>query len=241
MLFEELTILQSYSACDVSDALLKLNVPGAGLIPDMLPFAPHAPYSADLDSQAKVVGPASTVAFVPKDPDQSSTQAFDPNTPMWIPNIPPGTHYVDLTSPETVVVMSQPPDQRCAVLGGIMAARMKVRGAKGVVVGGRVRDLRELRSVDLPIWAQSTSTVGTALEAKPYAIDVPISVNGRNIQPGDIMFCDPLEGVVVIPQKELENVLQLLPRLTEADDRVKEDIYQGGSVTAAFAKHRSSL
>jgi len=65
--------------------------------------------------------------------------------------IPPGSHYVDLTQPDTVVVLSQPPEHRCAVLGGIMALRMKVRGAKGVVVGGRLRDLTELRGLGLPV------------------------------------------------------------------------------------------
>ena len=60
------------------------------------------------------------------------------------PNIPAGTPYADLTTPDTVVVISQPRDQVCAVLGGIMAARMAKLGAKGIVVDGRVRDMGEM-------------------------------------------------------------------------------------------------
>lgn len=53
--------------------------------------------------------------------------------------------------PGSVVVMSQPEGQKCAVLGGIMALRMKVLGVKGVVVSGRVRDLEELKETELPV------------------------------------------------------------------------------------------
>jgi regulator of RNase E activity RraA len=49
--------------------------------------------------------------------------------------------------------MSQPPGQTCAVMGGIMAARMRKLGAKGVLVDGRVRDLETLRGLGVPVSA----------------------------------------------------------------------------------------
>ena len=56
---------------------------------------------------------------------------------------------------------------------------------------------------------------------------------------GDIVFCDPLEGVVVIPKELIGDVIQLMPRLVEADDKVKEDVQAGRSVFEAFKEHRS--
>ncbi len=55
---------------------------------------------------------------------------------------------------------------------------------------------------------------------------------------GDIIFCDPLEGVVAIPKDLVDDVIELMPRLVEADDRVKEDVQAGSSVFEAFKKHR---
>lgn len=55
------------------------------------------------------------------------------------------------------------------------------------------------------------------------------------------MFCDPAEGVVAIPQDLVDSVLEILPRLVEADDRVKKDVKNGVSVQEAFAKHRTGL
>ena len=54
-----------------------------------------------------------------------------------------------------------------------------------------------------------------------------------------MIFCDSVEGVVVIPQDFVSAVLNLLPKLVAADDLVKADVDQGGSVFEAFKSHRS--
>lgn len=60
--------------------------------------------------------------------------------------------YADLATPGTIAVLSQPRGQKCAVVGGIMAARMRKLGVKGVVVDGRVRDLGGLAEVGAEGW-----------------------------------------------------------------------------------------
>ena len=55
---------------------------------------------------------------------------------------------------------------------------------------------------------------------------------------GDIVFCDGLEGVVAIPKDLLDDLIDLMPKLVHADDRVKEDVQRGSSVFEAFKKHR---
>ena len=65
--------------------------------------------------------------------------------------IPKGSHWVDMTEPGSIVVIDQPEGQKCAAVGGIMAQRMKIRGVAGCVVGGRVRDMAELKESQLPV------------------------------------------------------------------------------------------
>jgi len=116
---------------------------------------------------------------------------------------------------------------------------MKMRGALGAVVSGRIRDMQELRSLDdFGVWARGTSTVGTGAEAVPWSRDVDVSVGGVVVSPGDIIFADPLEGVVCIPRNKLDEVLEMLPRLTEADERVLEFVRGGVGVKEAFEKFR---
>lgn len=226
---EMLKPLYNYTACDISDALLKLKVPGAGYIADLNLYCSSA---AESNPSAVTIAPASTVLFVPKSGDISS---YGPA------NIPDGSHWVDLTTPETIVVLSQPLGQKNAVCGGIMALRMKVCGAKGIVVGGRVRDIEELKSTGLPLWARCLSTVGTGAVTKAHALNVPVQIEGISVMPGDIMFCDPVNGVVVIPRDKLEEAIELIPKLLAADDKVKEDVGKGMLVQEAFKLHRGNL
>ncbi|KAJ5169414.1 Ribonuclease E inhibitor RraA/Dimethylmenaquinone methyltransferase [Penicillium coprophilum] len=193
------TLIDNYSPCDVSDALIKLQKTPEG-------STARAGYLADLGKHwVDHVG-----EFQSSDPSGAGS----------------------------IVVIEQPENQYCAVTGGIMATRMKALGIKATVVGGRVRDLRELQATGLPIWARATSTVGTNAEAKAGARDVPISIGGVTVSPGDIIFCDPLEGVVAIPRELLGQVLELMPKLTTMDGNAKEAVAQGMSVTDAFKKFR---
>ncbi|KEF57644.1 uncharacterized protein A1O9_05562 [Exophiala aquamarina CBS 119918] len=119
-----------------------------------------------------------------------------------------------------------------------MAQRMKVRGVAGCVVGGRARDLAELRSSELPIFAKGRSTVGTNAESVVYARNIPVSITGVEVSAGDIVFLDPEEGVVVIPRGLLDGTLSLMPKLVSADDKVKEAVIDGMTVAEAFKKFR---
>ncbi|KAI9725869.1 MAG: hypothetical protein M1828_002498 [Chrysothrix sp. TS-e1954] len=141
----------------------------------------------------------------------------------------------------TFVMMSQPASQTCAVLGGILATRMKVRGVKGIAVGGRIRDITEMKKLHFPVWAAATSTIGTGMESKAWAVDVAVTIQGIVVRPGDFVFSDPIEGLVVIPEDKLDAVLELVPKLVKADERVQEDVENGVSVKEAFTKHRNKI
>jgi regulator of RNase E activity RraA len=58
------------------------------------------------------------------------------------------------------------------------------------------------------------------------------------VNPGDLVFSDAVNGVVIIPQDKVDEVISMLPALIEADDRVKEEVRNGMSVQEAFKKHR---
>ncbi|KAJ5928613.1 hypothetical protein N7466_007569 [Penicillium verhagenii] len=241
------TLIGNYTACDVSDALLKLqkvpegNAPRAGYLADLNPFSPIAGRN---DTAQKIAAPATTFKFINKGDSPPAIAVENPEKH----GFPPGKHWVDYvgefqnrdpSNAGSIIVIEQPDEQYCAVTGGIMATRMKFLGIKAAVVGGRVRDLRELQETGLPIWARATSTVGTGAEAKAAVRNVPITIGGVSVSPGDIIFCDPMEGVVAIPRDLLSAVLEVMPKLISMDDQAKGAVAQGMSVTDAFKKFRA--
>ncbi|KAL1297344.1 hypothetical protein AAFC00_004889 [Neodothiora populina] len=258
-----------YSACDISDCLLKLKVPGAGFLPDIVPL----PISSFPQSQAQdpttaiTVAPISTVLFTPLHCPPSSSSPEEPNPgpeASTKSNISPETHWTDLPTPHSICVIQQPPNQSCAVVGDILATRLKLRGVRGVVVDGRVRDLRALgrwscgssttqrggdgegeeggkRDEDegFVVWSKGTSTVGSGLQAKAFAVGVRLRIGVVGVDEGDILFADASErGVVVIPRNRLSELLEMLPAVKAADDAVFADVEAGVSVQEAFRRHR---
>ncbi len=110
-----------------------------------MPYAPSSPFEPAVSCQPKVIAPASTLKVVDKSDQIQPLSADNPNA------IPTGSHWADETDDDTVLVIEQPLYQTCAAVGGIMGSRMKVRGVRGCVVGGRVRDLAELKKSGLPV------------------------------------------------------------------------------------------
>jgi regulator of RNase E activity RraA len=186
----------------------------------------------------KTLAPASTFLMVPK-ATESFPNPASPAQDITTSNLPDSRPYADWTEKDTIVVISQPPGQSCAVVGGIMAARMKCLGAQGVVVDGRVRDLVALNETELPIWSKGTSIIGAGAETKFHARNVAIRIGETIVEPGDIIMIDPFEnGVVAVPHGKVEELLELLPKLVRADEKVMQDIEMGASVQGAFKRHR---
>ncbi|KKA28676.1 hypothetical protein TD95_003078 [Thielaviopsis punctulata] len=213
------TQLLEYSACDISDALVHLGIANGGFLRDL-----HA-----RNTPRPVLAPAFTVLFTPK---SAAPAALPPA------NIPPAMHWVDMAERDSIVVIHQPPGQTNAVCGGIMALRMAVLGVAGVLVDGRVRDVQEFAALDVPILSTGTSTVGAGASSRAHSVQVPLDIDGTLVSPGDIIYIDPDNGVVCIPISMLDQVMELLPILKEADDKVKADVMAGLTVKEAFSRHR---
>ncbi|KAL0633949.1 hypothetical protein Q9L58_007132 [Maublancomyces gigas] len=235
--------LEKYTACDVStsfpppqtrpnrmltrgekisDALLKLNVPNAGFLCDILP-------RTTTTTTSTTVSLATTVLFAP-------TTTTEPPC-----SLPAGTHFADFITPHRTVVISQPAGQRCAVVGGIVAERMYQLGARVIVVSGRVRDVEGFgEREDLMVFSKGISTVGASAESRIVAVDDPITIDGTEVSAGDIVFADSRAGVVVIPAVLLEKVVEMLPGMVEADSKAMEDVRNGKSIYDAFKKHRNT-
>jgi regulator of RNase E activity RraA len=67
---------------------------------------------------------------------------------------------------------------------------------------------------------------------------VPLNLDGTIVNPGDLVFSDSVNGVIIIPKDKVSELVSMLPGLVEADDRVKEDVEKGMTVQEAFKRHR---
>jgi regulator of RNase E activity RraA len=68
-----------------------------------------------------------------------------------------------------------------------------------------VRDLEDIRSSALPVFAKAVTPLGPYREG-PGEINVPVCCGGQVVMPGDILVGDA-DGVVVVPRRDAREIL----------------------------------
>jgi RraA family protein len=112
----------------------------------------------------------------------------------------------DFCRPGDVLVIDGGGDLHQALLGDIMSSYAESIGIVGVVVDGAIRDAAELRSREFPVYARGITHRGPYKNG-PGEINVPVTVGGMVVNPGDIIVGDE-DGVIAIAQADAPAVLE---------------------------------
>ena len=102
------------------------------------------------------------------------------------------------------------------LFGELFATALHRRGVRGVVLGCGVRDVAELRDLGFPAWSTAVSAQGT-VKATAGAVNVPITLGGQLIHPGDVIVADD-DGVVRVAREEAVPVLAAAVARAEKED-----------------------
>lgn len=132
-----------------------------------------------------------------------------------------------------VIVVDGGGDETRALVGEIMKAIAESRGAAGYVIDGAIRDSDAFAASDFPCFARAAIHRGPYKNG-PGEINVPVSIGGSIIGPGDIVVGDD-DGVVSFPQSAAATLLEAvdaqIAREEETLKSIREGRYQG-----AYAK-----
>ena len=113
---------------------------------------------------------------------------------------------IDMAEPGDVIVVDGGGDLSNALMGELMLAHAINRGVAGFVLNGALRDLDAFVATNLPTFAAGVTHRGPYKDG-PGEINVPISIDGMVIEPGDIVIGD-CDGVLAVSLDSAEEVLQ---------------------------------
>ncbi len=108
--------------------------------------------------------------------------------------------------PGDVMVIDAGADITNAVVGGILSFYAAKIGTAGMVIDGAIRDVAEIRERTYPVYARGVNHRGPYKDG-PGEINIPVSVGGMVVRPGDIVVGDQ-DGIVAFAPSIAEAVIE---------------------------------
>ena len=168
--------------------------------------------------QARVVGPAFTLRFVPAREDLATPASWASpiSTRAAIEDMPAGS----------VVVADAMGVQDAGIFGDILCARMVKRGVSALVTDGVMRDLVGVLGTGLPVWCNGCAAPPSVAGLTFVAWQQPIGCGGVAVFPDDVIVVDQ-DGAVVIPQALLATVLAEGPEQERMEAWIMAEVDKG--------------
>ena len=148
---------------------------------------------------------------------------------------------IEASSQPTILVFEQkyPPDilAKSGLAGGNMTLAMKAVGCVGAISNGPSRDLDEIRPMKFQYMLSGT-TAGHGAQGI-QAINVPVSVGGMDIAPGEIIHMDET-GACKFPAEKLQDVLTNVSAMAKEEEARMSELERATSaqeVREIFARH----
>lgn len=135
---------------------------------------------------------------------------------------------MDLAKPGDVIVIDAGGYTERAIFGELMATYCKVRGVRGIVCDGAIRDYGGLAALqDFHVYARAACPNGPYKNG-PGEINVPVVIGGKLVNPGDIVVGDD-DGVLFINPAEAEQLARASAAVETKESGIMKKILENSS------------
>lgn len=132
---------------------------------------------------------------------------------------------IEQCGPGDVLVVTTTSPCTDGLFGELFATALQYRGVRGIVTTTGVRDTAELREMGFPAWSAAVSAQGT-VKATAGAVNVPITMGGQLVRPGDALLADD-DGVMVVARSSVPEALKAAQARVEKEEAARAAFRKG--------------
>ncbi len=162
-----------------------------------------------------MAGRAVTLRFVPHRPDLAEDKPKGVNSAEYVA--------FELCGPGEVIVIDAMGWKYSSIGGDIKFLRLMQRRVGGLVTDGGVRDSKALKQYGFPVYSASLTAKQGPADFWPWQVNDAIQCGGVLVRPGDAVVGDD-DGVVIVPQSEVEDVIRIAQEREEVEEVIKEQL-----------------
>jgi RraA family protein len=133
---------------------------------------------------------------------------------------------IDLAQPGDVILVDVQGDTTNSVTGELMITWAEHRGVAGIVIDGAIRDVDAYEDMEISVYAAGITPKGPYKDG-PGEINVPVSIGGVVVKPGDIVVGDS-DGIVVIDPKDAPGIIDKVKAMMEREAAIIRNIREKG-------------
>ncbi|MGH3068526.1 MAG: 4-carboxy-4-hydroxy-2-oxoadipate aldolase/oxaloacetate decarboxylase [Streptosporangiaceae bacterium] len=132
---------------------------------------------------------------------------------------------IEQARPGDLLVVTTTSPSSDGFVGELITTALAARGVHGLVTTTGVRDVAAITAAAFPVWSWSVSAQGTQ-KAFAGAVNVPVSIAGTMITPGDVVVADD-DGVVCVPRAQAAQVAADGRAREQREDEAREAFARG--------------
>lgn len=132
---------------------------------------------------------------------------------------------ISMMSPGHVLVVDAGGLTSNAIVGELLLLYAQQRQCAGFVIDGAVRDTAAFFESDFPCYAKGATHRGP-FKTGPGQINVPVSVGGQVVQPGDVVIGDE-DGLVTFPPSHVQDLIEAAMRSKANEQAIRDEILTG--------------
>jgi len=140
-------------------------------------------------------------------------------------------------APGGSVLVCQPNDSTIAHMGELSAETLNHRGVLGYVVDGGNRDSDFIKKLGWPVFFRYFTPKDVVGKWSVESMGEPIVIGEVKITTGDWILAD-IDGVLVIPQSIIEQVLDKTEEIMSTESELRTMILNGMDPQEAYKKYR---
>lgn len=140
--------------------------------------------------------------------------------------------YIDDVEPGSVLVLDNAGRLDATVWGDILTLMASRRGMAGTVIDGVCRDTARARDLGYPIYARGHWMRTGKDRVAMVATQVPVSIGGVLVAPGDAVLGDA-DGIVVLPRNLERKILDVALAIEQAEESIRSSVLGGARLDEA--------